>query len=77
MRLMRGWEHRHPRTFAGVHLTAAGFQLSLGLVVLSFARKAETDQDRRKFGWLSAGFLVMAVLNLVGGWVDLAATRDR
>jgi hypothetical protein len=75
-RLMSAWDHRHPRTSAGIRLTAGGFQLSLGLVVLSFALKAETDQERRKFSWLSAGFLLMAALNLVGGWTSLAATRD-
>jgi hypothetical protein len=73
--LMTRWEHRHPRTSAGIRLTSGGFQLSLGLVLLSIARQAETDQDRRKFGWLSALFLGMAAPNIAGGCLSLAATR--
>jgi hypothetical protein len=74
-RLMTRWEYRHPRTTAGIRLTSGGFQLSLGLVLLSIAGQAETDQDRRKFSLLSAVFLGMAVPNLVGGCLSLAATR--
>jgi low temperature requirement protein LtrA len=75
-RLIRPWEFRHARTVGSVRFVAGGFQLGVGLVLLSLGRKAETDQDRRKcFRW-SAWFLVMAALQLVGGCLDMAADRS-
>jgi low temperature requirement protein LtrA len=75
-RLVRPWEARHARTIGSVRFVAGGFQLGLGIVLLSLGRKAETEQDRRKcFRW-SAWFLIMAALQLVGGCLDMAAARQ-
>lgn len=70
-RLIRPWEYRHLRTAAGAHFTAAGFQFGIGVVLLSFGRRSETAQDRRKcYGW-AAWFLVFAALHFTGGCLDM------
>ena len=75
-RLIRPWEYRHARAIGSVRFVAGGFQLGVGLVLLSLGRKAGTDEERRKcFRW-SAWFLVMAALQLVGGCLDMAADRS-
>jgi hypothetical protein len=54
MRLIRPWEYRHAQAVANVRFTAGGFQLGVGLVLLSLGRKAGTDRERRKCYWWSA-----------------------
>ncbi len=76
MRLIRPWEYRHAQAVADVRLTAGGFQLGVGLVLLSLARKAGTDRERRKCYRWSALFLGMAALQLTGGVMDVAAARS-
>jgi hypothetical protein len=66
-RLISPWEYRHLRFSGGTRLAAGGFQLGIGLVLLSLGRGAGTDQERRKMYRLSAWFLVPAALNLAGG----------
>jgi low temperature requirement protein LtrA len=75
-RLITPWEYRHLHTMMAVRFASGGFQLGLGLVMLGFRSKAETDADRRKFSWLAGWFLVPGVLNLLGGLVDLSAARE-
>ena len=75
-RLVRPWEYRHARAVGSVRLVAGGFQLGVGLVLLSLGRKAQTDQERRKcFRW-STYFLVMAALQLLGGCLDMTVGRS-
>jgi hypothetical protein len=66
-RLISPWQYRHLRAFGVTHAAAGGFELGIGLVLLSLGRSAETDQERRKMYRLSAWFLVPAALNLAGG----------
>ncbi len=74
-RLITPWEHRHLRAVASVRFAAGGFNLGIGLVLLSLGRSAGTDRERRKcYGW-SAFFLVSAALQFSGGYLD--ATVDR
>ena len=75
-RLIRPWEYRHLHAVAGVRLTAGGFQLGVGAVLLSLGRQAGTEQERRKcFRW-AAWFLGMGTLQVVGGCLDLIAARS-
>ena len=67
-RLMTPWEYRHLHAVANVRFAAGGFQLGIGLVLLSLGRKAEADQERHKMYRLSAWFLVPAVGNFLGGY---------
>jgi hypothetical protein len=67
-RLISPWEYRHLRVFGATRLAGGGFQLGIGLVLVSLGRKAETDQERRKMYTLSGWFLVPAALNLAGGY---------
>jgi low temperature requirement protein LtrA len=67
-RLISPWEYRHLRGSGATRVAAGGFQLGIGLVLLSLGRQAETDQERRKMYRLSAWFLVPAALNLAGGY---------
>jgi hypothetical protein len=74
-RLIRPWEYRHLHAVANVRFTAGGFQLGLGLVLLSLGRQAGSDEDRRKcYGW-AAFFLGMSALQFVGGAMDVVAAR--
>jgi hypothetical protein len=66
-RLISPWEYRHLSAFGVTRVAAGGFQLGIGLVLLSLGRRAETDQERRKMYQLSAWFLAPAALNLAGG----------
>jgi hypothetical protein len=59
-----------PRVFAG-----GGFQLGIGLVLISLGRKAETDAERRKCYRLAAWFLLPAAGNFMGGLLDLTVAR--
>ena len=67
-RFISPWEYRHLRVFAVTRAAAGGFQLGIGLVLLSLGRQAGTDQERRKMYRLSAWFLVPAAGNLAGGY---------
>jgi hypothetical protein len=53
-RLITPWEYRHPYGSMAARFTGSGFQLGIGLVLLSFASKADTDAERRKFYRLAA-----------------------
>jgi hypothetical protein len=75
-RLITPWEYRHLHAVANVRFAAGGFQLGVGLVLLSLGRKAETAPERRKMYGLSAWFLVSAALQFSGGLMDMAAARS-
>ena len=47
-RLISPWEYRHLGVSGVTRAAAGGFQLGIGLVLLSLGRQAETDQERRK-----------------------------
>jgi hypothetical protein len=74
-RLIRPWEYQHRNTVANVRFAAGGFQLAIGLVLISLGRQAGTDRERRKMYRLSGWFLVPAVLNFLGGYLDTIAGR--
>jgi hypothetical protein len=75
-RLIRPWESRHLRATANLRFAAGGFDLGVGLVLLSLGRSAGTDQERRKcYGW-SAWFLVNAGLQFLGGYMDVTVDRS-
>ena len=60
----------------GRALAAGGFNLGVGLVLLSLGRSAGTDRERRKcYGW-AAWFLVDAALQFLGGYLDMIADRS-
>jgi hypothetical protein len=67
-RLISPWEYRHLHAVANVRFAAAGFQLGIGLVLLSLGRQAGTDAERRKMYRLSGCFLVPAVGNFLSGY---------
>ena len=70
-RTMLPWEYRHLRAVASVRFAAGGFTLALGLVLVSIGRQAETDKDRRKYFGLAAWFLLLAVLQFFGGYMEM------
>ena len=75
-RLISPWEYRHLRFAAGLRFAGGGFNLGVGLVLLSLGRKAGTDRERRKcYGW-ATWFLAHAALLLVGGYLDSIAQRS-
>jgi len=74
-RLITPWEYRHLHAVANVRFAAGGFQLGIGLVLLSLGRKAGTDQERRKCYRWSAWFLVSAAASFLGGYLDTIAAR--
>jgi len=75
-RLIRPWEYRHLRAVAGVRFAAGGFNLGIGLVLVSLGRGAGTDRERRKMYRLAAWFLVSAGLQFLGGYLDMAVDRS-
>ena len=76
-RLIRPWESRHLHAVANVRFAAGGFQLGVGLVLLSLGRQAGNDRERRKcYGW-AAWFLGMSALQFTGGFIDVAAARSQ
>ncbi len=77
-RLINPWEYRHLPVLGATRLAAGGFQLGIGLVLVSLGRKAETDQERRKMYRLSAWFLVPAAGNLAAGYwyVTIASSES-
>ncbi len=75
-RLIRPFEYRHLHAVGGVRLAAGGFQLGVGLVLVSLGRQATTDRERRKcYGW-AAWFLGMATLQFLGGYMDLTVASS-
>jgi hypothetical protein len=74
-RLMTPWEYRHPLGSMAVRFASGGFQLGVGLVLVSLGRRAETDAERRKCYKFAAWFLVPAVANFLGGFLNLTAAR--
>ena len=75
-RLIRPFEYRHLHAVGGVRLAAGGFQLGVGLVLISLGRQAKTDRERRKcYGW-AAWFLGMAALQLLGGYLDITVASS-
>ena len=74
-RLIRPREYRHLHAVMAARFVGGGFQLGVGLVLLSLGRQAGTDAERRKCCRWAAWFLVPAALNLAGGLLDLAAAR--
>ncbi len=74
-RLIRPWEYRHIHEVMAARFAGGGFQLGIGLVLVSLGRQAGTDAERRKMYWLAAAFLVPAAGNLCGGLLDLSVAR--
>jgi hypothetical protein len=75
-RLIRPFEYRHLHAVGGVRLAAGGFQLGVGLVLVSLGRQARTDRERRKcYGW-AAWFLGIAALQLLGGYMDMTVASS-
>ena len=74
-RLISPWEYRHLRFAAGVRFAGGGFNLGIGLVLVSLGRKAGTDRERRKCYGFAASFLVSAPLQFLGGYLDMTADR--
>jgi hypothetical protein len=75
-RLITPWEYRHIHAAANLRFAAGGFDLGVGLVLLSLGRKAGTDQERRKcYGW-SAFFLLSGALQFTGGFIDATVARS-
>ena len=74
-RLMTPWEYRHPLPAMAVRFAGGGFQLGIGLALVSLGRQAETDVERRKCYKLAAWFLVPAVGNFFGGFLDMTVAR--
>jgi hypothetical protein len=74
-RLISPWEYRHLHGAMAARFAGGGFQLGIGLALVSLGRKAETDAERRKCYRFAALFLVPAAGNLVGGLLDLTVAR--
>ena len=74
-RLMTSWEYRHPLACMAARFAGGGFQVGIGLALVSLGRKAETDAERRKCYQLAAWFLVPAMGNFAGGFLDMTVAR--
>lgn len=74
-RLIGRWEYRHLHASMALRFTGGGFQLGVGLVLVSLGRKAASRAEQRKCYRWAAAFLTFAALNLSGGLLDLAAAR--
>jgi hypothetical protein len=75
-RLISPWEYRHLHTTMAVRFAGGGFQLGVGLVLVSLGNKADTDAERRRCYKFAAWFLAPAALNLLGGLIDLTVARS-
>ena len=75
-RLISPWEYRHLHGSMAARFAGGGFQMAIGLVLISLGRRAETDAERRKLFRLAAWFLVPAAGSFLGGLLDLSAARD-
>ena len=67
-RLISPWEYRHLPVSGVTRAAAGGFQLGIGLVLLSLGHSAGTDEERRKMYRLAVCFLVPAAGNLAGAY---------
>ena len=65
-RLIAPWEYRHLRTFGVTRVAGGGVAAGAGIVCLSY----------EAYGWASF-FLVIAALNLAGGYWELTIARSR
>jgi hypothetical protein len=74
-RLMAPWEYRHPHAAMAARFAGGGFQLGVGLALVSLGRKAETDAERRKCYKFAAWFLLPAAGNFFGGFLDMTVAR--
>jgi hypothetical protein len=74
-RLITPWEYQHLEVVMAARFAGGGFQLGLGLVLISLGNKADTDAERRKCYRLAAWFLVPAAANFLGGLLDLSLAR--
>jgi hypothetical protein len=74
-RLMTPWEYRHPLPSMAARFAGGGFQVGIGLALVSLGRKAETDAERHKCYKLAAWFLVPAAGNFFGGFLDMTVAR--
>jgi hypothetical protein len=74
-RLITPWEYRHLNAAMAARFAGGGFQLGVGLVLLSLGNKAETPAERRKCYKFAAWFLAPAAANLLGGLLDLTVAR--
>jgi hypothetical protein len=77
-RMISPWEYRHLGAYGAARAAGGGFQLGIGLVLLSLGLRAETDQERRKMYQLSAWFLVPAAANIAGGcwYITIASSAS-
>jgi hypothetical protein len=64
-RLIHPWEYRHLRAFAVAHIVGGCVAAFAGLICLSYG----------VYGW-AAFFLVIAALNLAGGYWELTIARS-
>jgi len=64
-RLIHPWEYRHLRAFAVVRIAGGSVAAAAGLICLSYG----------VYGW-AAFFLVVAALNLAGGYWELTIDRS-
>ena len=64
-RLINPWEYRHLRGFGVTRIAGASVQAAAGVVCLSYG----------VYGW-AAFFLVLAALNLAGGYWYLTIARS-
>lgn len=74
-RLITPQEYWHLHACMAARFAGGGFQLGVGLVLLSLGRKAGTDAERRKCYRWAAGFLTFAAGNSLGGLLDLTVAR--
>ena len=65
-RLINPWEYRHLRFFGGARIVGGSVAAAAGVVCLSYG----------VYGW-AAFFLVLAALNLAGGYWFLTIDRSR
>jgi hypothetical protein len=75
-RLIAPWEYRHLRFASGLRFAGGGFNLGIGLVLVSLGRQAGTDRERRKCYRWATWFLAHAALLLMGGCLDAVADRS-
>lgn len=70
-RLISPWEYRHLRVFGAMRLAGGAVAAVCGLLTLSFG-----GSDGKTYGW-AAFFLILAALNLMGGYWYSTIARAR
>jgi len=75
-RLVSPWEYRHLRAVAAVRFAGGGFNLGIGVVLLSLGHRAGPGRERRKFYKWAAWFLVGTALQFSGGYLDMVLARS-